>query len=58
MTVFQPNDGTAGVAPARGDTVWLSWATAHSYPLGTAPTAPAPATAGRVTPESGSLTPS
>ncbi|WP_330336013.1 ABC transporter ATP-binding protein [Streptomyces sp. NBC_00557] len=59
MTVFQPNDGTAGVAPARGDTVWLSWATAHSYPLGTAPAAPAPpATTGRVTPDSGSLTPS
>ncbi|MET8766779.1 ABC transporter ATP-binding protein [Streptomyces sp. NPDC004658] len=56
MTVFQPNDGTASVVPARGDTVWLSWATAHSYPLGTTPTAPA--TAGRAVPDSGSLTPS
>ncbi|MGW4569027.1 ABC transporter ATP-binding protein [Streptomyces sp. NPDC004561] len=54
MTVFQPNDGTAGVVPARGDTVWLSWATAHSYPLATAPAAPA--AAGRIAPDSGSLT--
>jgi spermidine/putrescine transport system ATP-binding protein len=47
MTVFQPNDGTAAVDPARGDTVWLSWATAHSYLLTTAPapTAPAPTAA-------------
>ncbi|WP_199811529.1 ABC transporter ATP-binding protein [Streptomyces sp. NRRL S-340] len=47
MTVFQPNDGTACVSPARGDTVWLSWATGHSYLLTTAPapaaTAAAPA---------------
>ncbi|MFF3494368.1 ABC transporter ATP-binding protein [Streptomyces sp. NPDC002795] len=41
MTVFQPNDGTALVFPDRGDTVWLSWATDHSYPL---TTVPAPAT--------------
>lgn len=59
MTVFQPNDGTAAATPSRGDTVWLSWATAHSFPLGTAPAAPAaPATTGRAVPESGSLTPS
>ncbi|MFH8798131.1 ABC transporter ATP-binding protein [Streptomyces sp. NPDC017936] len=45
MTVFQPNDGTATVDPARGDTVWLSWAADHSYLLTTAP-APA-ATAAR-----------
>ncbi|MFJ4623901.1 ABC transporter ATP-binding protein [Streptomyces sp. NPDC088812] len=37
MTVFQPNDGTASVSPARGDTVWLSWAVDHSYLLTTAP---------------------
>ncbi|MFJ9084483.1 MULTISPECIES: ABC transporter ATP-binding protein [unclassified Streptomyces] len=37
MTVFQPNDGTALVFPDRGDTVWLSWATDHSYLLTTAP---------------------
>ncbi|MCS0635817.1 ABC transporter ATP-binding protein [Streptomyces sp. LP05-1] len=44
MTVFQPNDGTATVTPGRGDTVWLSWATAHSYPLAPAPSAaPLPA---------------
>ncbi|MFF0835383.1 MULTISPECIES: ABC transporter ATP-binding protein [unclassified Streptomyces] len=36
MTVFQPNDGTASAAPVRGDTVWLSWATDHSYLLTTA----------------------
>jgi spermidine/putrescine transport system ATP-binding protein len=44
MTVFQPNDGTASVNPARGETVWLSWATAHSYLLTAAP-APAAAAA-------------
>ncbi|MFJ8542449.1 ABC transporter ATP-binding protein [Streptomyces sp. NPDC093586] len=44
MTVFQPNDGTACVDPARGDTVWLSWATAHSYLLTTAPGPAATAT--------------
>ncbi|MFF3906494.1 ABC transporter ATP-binding protein [Streptomyces sp. NPDC001848] len=58
MTVFQPNDGTASVVPARGDTVWLSWATAHSYPLGAPPTVPATSAAGRIAPDSGSLTPS
>ncbi|MBG7702596.1 ABC transporter ATP-binding protein [Streptomyces sp. MC1] len=58
MTVFQPNDGTASVVPARGDTVWLSWATAHSYPLGTTPAAPATSAADRAVPDSGSLTPS
>ncbi|MEU6062279.1 ABC transporter ATP-binding protein [Streptomyces sp. NPDC047097] len=42
LTVFQPNDGTAALTPGRGDTVWLTWATAHSYPLAPAP-APAPA---------------
>nr|BFD87354.1 ABC transporter ATP-binding protein [Streptomyces sp. Xyl84] len=45
MTVFQPNDGTACVSPARGDTVWLSWATDHSYLLTTAPTPAATAAA-------------
>ncbi|MCG8968708.1 MULTISPECIES: ABC transporter ATP-binding protein [Streptomyces] len=45
MTVFQPNDGTAPVHPARGDTVWLSWATAHSYLLSTAPSPAATAAA-------------
>ncbi|MGW2464536.1 ABC transporter ATP-binding protein [Streptomyces sp. NPDC001761] len=59
MTVFQPNDGTACVVPARGDTVWLSWATAHSYPLGSAPAARATSgAAGHAVPDSGSLTPS
>ncbi|MEW2511192.1 ABC transporter ATP-binding protein [Streptomyces sp. NPDC046870] len=58
MTVFQPNDGTASVVPARGDTVWLSWATVHSYPLGSTPAAPAASgAAGRAVPDSGSLTP-
>lgn len=51
MTVFQPNDGTASVNPARGDSVWLSWATDHSYLLTTAPTPVATAAA------PGSLTP-
>ncbi|MGV9884428.1 ABC transporter ATP-binding protein [Streptomyces sp. NPDC003006] len=36
MTVFQPNDGTASVNPVRGESVWLSWATEHSYLLTTA----------------------
>ncbi|GGQ86081.1 ABC transporter ATP-binding protein [Streptomyces flaveolus] len=45
MTVFQPNDGTAPVCPARGDTVWLSWSTAHSYLLSTAPSPAATAAA-------------
>ncbi|MDQ1041690.1 spermidine/putrescine transport system ATP-binding protein [Streptomyces sp. V3I8] len=49
MTVFQPNDGTAAVDPARGDTVWLSWATAHSYLLTTAP-APTAAAADAASP--------
>ncbi|MFJ7146944.1 ABC transporter ATP-binding protein [Streptomyces sp. NPDC100445] len=44
MTVFQPNDGTATVNPARGEAVWLSWSTGHSYLLSTAP-APAAAAA-------------
>ncbi|WP_234338037.1 ABC transporter ATP-binding protein [Streptomyces sp. NRRL WC-3725] len=56
MTVFQPNDGTASVVPARGDTVWLSWATAHSYPLHTTPAAPATSAADRAVADSGSLT--
>ncbi|POX62974.1 spermidine/putrescine ABC transporter ATP-binding protein [Streptomyces sp. Ru62] len=58
MTVFQPNDGTASVVPARGDTVWLSWATAHSYPLGATPAVPATSAADRAVPDSGSLAPS
>ncbi|MEW2298228.1 ABC transporter ATP-binding protein [Streptomyces sp. NPDC006743] len=45
MTVFQPNDGTACVSPARGDTVWLSWAADHSYLLTPAPTPAATAAA-------------
>ncbi|GHD53220.1 ABC transporter ATP-binding protein [Streptomyces galbus] len=44
MTVFQPNDGTATVHPARGESVWLSWSTDHSYLLSAAP-APAAAAA-------------
>ncbi|MEU5609315.1 ABC transporter ATP-binding protein [Streptomyces sparsogenes] len=43
MTVFQPNDGSACATPARGDIVWLSWATDHSYLLTTAPAAAATA---------------
>ncbi|QLJ02727.1 ABC transporter ATP-binding protein [Streptomyces sp. NEAU-sy36] len=45
MTVFQPNDGTACASPSRGDTVWLSWATDHSYLLTTAPAPAATAVA-------------
>ncbi|MGW5606484.1 ABC transporter ATP-binding protein [Streptomyces sp. NPDC003753] len=54
MTVFQPNDGTACVAPARGDTVWLSWTAAHSYVLTARPVAAATAESAS---EPGSLSP-
>ncbi|MEU5088557.1 ABC transporter ATP-binding protein [Streptomyces sp. NPDC021356] len=43
MTVFQPNDGSACVSPDRGHTVWLCWATDHSYLLTRPPTAAAAA---------------
>ncbi|HET7173418.1 MAG TPA: ABC transporter ATP-binding protein [Nocardioidaceae bacterium] len=34
VVVFQQNSSSSGSPAARGDSVWLSWQPAHSYPIG------------------------
>jgi spermidine/putrescine transport system ATP-binding protein len=37
IVVFQQNSAAADDVAARGDSVWLSWQPAHSYPIGEEP---------------------